>query len=189
MKKTIVPMAVVFISLMCCIWVFRLAMEYPPGRPVGRASYWPEGLGQLVDRENRVHGFFVNASDFFYFTGDVNAFNEFLEQYAMLKDTPLRLVLHAGRGMAGSPWDEDKEIPFEWQVSAFGWGWPEEKYPEVPATDETESVVMMDLWLGGRVELDEVKVPLNVEVKSGGEIERFTATHEARRQAQNLPDQ
>ncbi len=226
MKKTIVAIAVVLISVTCCIWVFGLAMEYPVGTPVGRASYWPEGLGELVDRENRVHGFFVNASDYFYFTGDANAFNEFLEQYALLKGTPLRLVLHPGRGLV-SPWDEDKEIPFEWQVSAFGWEWPQEKYPDLPPVDEGEctdkfdagwaenldaeldedqrairrkvhqttqsvttdvGVVMMDLYLGGQVALDKVKVPLNVEVKSGGDIDKFIAAHEARQQAQNLAD-
>ena len=187
MKKTVAAIAVVFISLACCIWVFGLGADHPPGALIGGPLDWPEGTRELVNREGRVHGYFVNACDILFFAGDTSAFNEFLEQYAMLKDTPLTLVLHPGRGMAGSPWDKEKKIPFEWQVNILGRGWSR-RYPEPPTADESKYVVLPELWLGGQVQLDKVEIPLNVEVKSGGEIERFIAAHEARRLAQDVAE-
>ena len=187
MKKAIVAIAVVFLSLTCCIWLFGWGADYPPGTPAGWSPDWPEGTKELVNREGRVHGYFLNACDVLFFAGDTSAFNEFVAQYAVLRDTPLTLILHPGCGMAGSPWDKEKKIPFEWQVNILGRGW-DRRYPEPPTADESKYVVLTELWLGGQVELAKVKVPFNVEVKSGGEIERFIAAHEARQQAQNLSD-
>ena len=187
MKKATIAIAVVLISLVCCVWVFGWGADHPLDQPVGWSPDWPEGTRELVNREGRVHGYFVNACDIPFFAGDTNAFNEFLEQYAVLRDTPLTLVLHPGRGMAGSPWDKEKKIPFEWQVNILCRGWSR-RYPEPPTADEAKYVVLPELWLGGQIELDKVKVPLNVEVKSSGKIERFIAAHEGKQQAQNLSD-
>ncbi len=212
MKKAIVAIAVVFVSLTCCIGVFG-DTELSTGGPVVPSADWPEGVKELVNREARVHSYWgkgvfltrsvvlggaekevqacpVTVHEFFCFADDTNAFNDFLAQYAMLKDTPLTLVLHPGCGGASSPWEKEKQIPFDWQLTILRRGW-ESRYPHAPPGPvygiATEAV-MTDLWLGGQVQLDKVEVPLNVEVKSGGEIERFIAAHQARQQAQNLPD-
>lgn len=187
MRKTVASVVVVFVSLACCLGVLGLAMEYPAGQPVGWCPDWPEGLWGLLNREDRVHGFFVNANDFCFFSGDTSAFNEFLAQYAKLEGTPLTLVLHPGRGLAGSPWDEKKTIPFEWQVNILRRGW-DPRAPEATSPEDSEYVVTVELWLGGQVELKKVEVPLNVEVKSSGEIEQFIAAHETRQQAENLQE-
>ena len=34
-------------------------------------------------------------------------------------------------------------------------------------------MLRLEVWPGGKVELDKMKVPLNAEVKSGGEIEKY----------------
>ena len=204
MKKAIVAIAVVFISVTCCVWVFGVVTmgHHPPGVPVAGSPDWPEGTKELVNREGRISGYWSDGfgarTDSLFFAGDTDAFNEFVAQYAMLKDTPLTLVLHPGRGLPRSPWD--KEIPFEWKVHILHL----DPYPAAPeaATPVGEldirslivpeeartDVVTVNLYLGGQVELDKVKVPLNVEVKSGGEIEQFIAAHQARQQAQNLSD-
>src|SRR5262245_29218443 len=79
--------------------VLALGADHPRG-PVGRASYWPDGLQELANCRGRVHGFFVNAEDFFFYAGETKALNEFLRDYARLKDTKLEVVLHVGRKRA-----------------------------------------------------------------------------------------
>ena len=57
--------------------------------------------------------------------------------------------------MAGSLWDKEKKIPFEWQLNILCRGW-DPRYPEPPTADESKYVVLTELWLGGQVELDKV---------------------------------
>ena len=101
-----------------------------------------------------------------------------------MKDTPLLLTLHPGRGTAREPWDKDKSVPCEWSVyiQRRGWGAPEAK---PGATGKY--VVTLHLWLGGDVALEELDVPLNVNVHSAGEIEKFIASHEAKQSLLEKP--
>jgi len=94
----------------------------------------------------------------------------------------LRLVLHPGAGMTGSVGLE-KNIPFEWRVSVEKWHSDPSKAPTLVTMElcSLRSVVCRKTQttkaLGGMVRLDRIKVPLNIEVKSGGEIEKFVAEH------------
>lgn len=73
----------------------------------------------------------------------------------------------------------DKNIPFDWQITMTREG------TLVPDREKRRYFVSVDLWVGGDVNLDKVDVPLNIDVKSGGEIEDFIAKHEEeRKQAQ-----
>jgi hypothetical protein len=171
MKATIVLFAILFIIFSYRAPAFAMGGSHPPG-PVPAQNGWPEGLVDLLNRDERVNGIWVNANDFFYFAGDTEAFNECLEQYAALKNTPLRLILHPGVGMTGGLGDEP-DIPFEWEVKALRW------HDEPIERSIVPTLVIMELWLGGLVQLDKIKVPLNVEVISGGEIENFIAEHKA----------
>jgi len=176
MKGTIVFLAILLIILLYRAPAFAMGGDHPPG-PVHAQDGWPAGLLELLNRDERVNGIWVNANDFFYFAGDTEAFNECLEQYAALKNTPLRLTLHPGVGTTGSLGDE-RNIPFEWEVSVMRW---HEDPSEVP------TLVTMELWLGGLVQLDKINVPINVEVKSGGEIAKFIAEHKAKRKKVTPP--
>jgi hypothetical protein len=85
--------------------IFGLGSDHPNGRPVGN-PLWPPGLASLVNQSNRVHGFFVNAQDLFFFSGTATNFSNFLEVYSKLDGVAAhRLVLHEGVGEAKSPWD------------------------------------------------------------------------------------
>ena len=109
--------------------VFGLGSDYSNGQPVDN-PLWPPGLAGLVNQSNRVHGFFVNAQDIFFYsgtaadfskflqapnvgstnaeaaTGAAAAFSEFLQAYSKLEGIAAhRLVLHEGIGEAKSPWD------------------------------------------------------------------------------------
>jgi len=153
-----------------------------PNDEVCQHPDWPEGLKDLVNTKARVCGFFVNANDWFYFKGDSGAFNAVLAAYATLKDTPLRLILHPGRGTAREPWDKGTGTPAEWSITVVRRGWGA---PKATPGQAGKYVVTINLWLGGDVALDDLDVPLAVDVESGREIEKFIATHQAK---QSLPE-
>jgi hypothetical protein len=142
------------------------------------------GLTELLAGKGYLGGFFINASDWFFYAGDAKALNAFLADYAKLPDTPLVLVLHPGTGKASAPWDKEA-LNCDWSV-----GVSRERLARAPEAGEGKALqgkqrprveVTLSLWLGGQVGLSDLDVPLNVEVRSGGEIEDFVATHEAKR--------
>ena len=153
-----------------------LGADHPNDQPVQHKE-WPEGLAEIINAYPRVCGFFINANDWFYYKGDTKVFNAVLVGYATLKDTPLRLVLHPGRCLGKAPWDKGTGTPCEWSIAIIrrGWGAPQPK-----AGETGNYVVTLDLWLGGDVALDDIDVPLNVDVASGREIEKFVVDHQAK---------
>ena len=166
------------LTFVSCGFAFGLGGEHPVGQPVGGSSEWPLGLKELANSEGRMLGFFVNANDYFYYAGDTKALNTFLERYAKLKDMPLKVTLHVGRKEASTPWparDGRKPAAYQWTLTSMrrGWGAPEDP------SALSKYVVTVDVQLDGVIELDELKVPENVSVESGGEIEKFIARHQA----------
>jgi hypothetical protein len=135
-------------------------------------NQWPKGLAALVSGDNRVHGFFVNETDILFFRGDALALNTFLTKYSELLGTKLQLVLHPGKLEVKSPWDKQpRKIAADWKLYAA----PYEEGGAQPKSGEF--VTRVDVWLGGSVKLEELRVPANVTVKSGGEIEAFVKEH------------
>jgi hypothetical protein len=130
-----------------------------------------------------VHGYFVNANDFFFYRGDTDEFNQFLQQYARLKKTPLTVVLQPGPGKTNFITRDDKEIAFDWKVDVYCRGWAREIPPDLPG-GKSQYVAIIQLHTGGQVELGKIKVPLNVRVKYAEgkkELTEFAAAHEAKR--------
>ena len=114
---------------------------------------------------NCVHGFMVNWEDTFFFAGDTAAFNKFVEGYGKRDDLKRRVVIHAGTKKARSPWDKaDRDIPADWSYYVWNTGKPDPRHP-APS--------QVDVWLGSRIKLEDLRIPANVEVVSGGEIEKF----------------
>jgi hypothetical protein len=102
------------LALLCSCFTATEALaigsDHPKG-PVTGNELWREGLKQLANRPDRVHGFWVNETDVFFYNGDSKAFNQFADGYGKLKGTALRVVLHAGTKKARSPWDTaDRDI-------------------------------------------------------------------------------
>ena len=188
-KRIMIWCLSVLIALLWSLPAFSLVMQRElRGDDVNYSPDWPAGLKELVSREGRVYGMHMDAPTFgsgyeatsLFFVGDRNAFNQFLEEYAKLRETPLTLILHPGQGMTGSLQYDERNIPFDWQVRIVRTG----RLSKAPEKDKPGYMVTVELWLGSKVKLHDLKVPLNVEVKSGGEIERFIAEHETgRRQA------
>ena len=182
--RFLVPASLLVLAAAATI-ALGLGADHPADRPVGGSSGWPPALLDLVNSKGRVGGYFVNQFDSFFFQGDAKALAAWLERYAALPDTPLRLVLHPGRGDDRRPWSkpDEKRLPVDWRFDVNNRQWTreaiEEKKPVKPGYDVTVHV-----FLGGQVGLEDLDVPLAVSVESGGEVEEFIAHHQAK---QSLP--
>lgn len=98
-KALLIPILV----LACSLPAFGLGSDYDVDRPVNLHKA-PSGVNELINNRNRVHGFFVNGDDRFFFAGDSSAFASFFQQYAELKGIAgHRLIIHPGKGVAKSP--------------------------------------------------------------------------------------
>ena len=132
------------------------------------ADHGKAGLakGELVKGQTPVHGYFVNEEDVFFYAGDTAAFNKFAASYGKLKKVSLKVVIHPGAKKARSPWDKaDRNIPVTWSYYVAA----PDGTPGKPASTQ------VDVWLGSQIKLQELRIPANVEVVSGGEIEKFVA--------------
>lgn len=141
-----------------------------PKKPIS-VSTWPKGVAALANREDRIGGHWINASDWFHYAGDAKAFNEFLQQYAKTQGTPLTLVLGSVNELVGAL-GSAASTSYDWELSVVGWG---------------QASATVTLPLGGRIRLRDINVPANVEVtfigftgKQSREIDEFLAKHKAK---------
>ena len=155
--------------------VFGLGSGYPNDKPVTGAqiSSWPSGMSGLVDSPNRVHGFFENAEEIFFFSGSATNFSEFLQTYSQIQGIEKHcLILHDGTGEAKSPWDT-KGQPCDWKIYGCPKGWLNlatlkgTNSVEVmqKAAKEPGYILEVHFWTGGHIALDQVSIPKNIEVK------------------------
>lgn len=141
---------------------FGLGSDYRNDQPVGGTSTWPAGLKELVNTPNRVHGFFVNAEDIFFFSGSATNFNDFLRAYSKIEGIKQhRLVLHPGVGEAKSPWDTQGK-PCDWKLDACPESWR-----KADATLKS-FILEVHFWTRGSIHLDQIAVPKNVQFAGDG---------------------
>ena len=169
------------LALLC--WVFTITEAHAIGsdHPKGSVASdygWPAGVKELVNRQDRVHGYWINDTHVFFYNGDSKAFNQFMDGYSKLKNIALYVVIHPGTKTAGSPWDQaERDIPVVWSLHAS----------TVPLDEfgvhngSGRFYTRVDVWLGSRVKLEELRIPASVEVASGGEIEKFIAEHQGQK--------
>jgi hypothetical protein len=158
---------------------------YRAGERVRPGPGWSKALTDLVNSPGRVDGFgLMNGRRSYYYAGDAKAFAGFLERYTALQGTPLRLVLHAGRTDQTDPRSPKTKpkVIFDWQLRVVSRWRPRSggrtrnyKPRRIPPP-----AVSLEVYLGGQGGLDDVDVPLNVNVASGAEIDRFVAEHETK---------
>jgi hypothetical protein len=118
---------------------------------------------------NCVHGFFVNWVDVFFFTGDAAACQAFVAEQAKEKGVRVLVTLHPGAKQARSPWDKADRGQADWMLTNG------DERGRVAGDDR--KLVRVDVWLGGKVKLEDLSFPAEVEVASGGEIEKFIEAH------------
>jgi len=160
------------IFLACSIQVFALGGNHPADKPVNLDKA-PTGLNQLINNQNRVHGFFVNAEDRFFFSGDTSAFSSFLKQYTALKNIAgHRLIVHSGKGVAKSPWDDGDGKPCDWMLDVAPVSWREGNADKVfrdkdgsrLKEGDKEYLVELHVWTKGKVDISKLKIPKGVLV-------------------------
>ena len=153
---------------------FALGAGHPNDQPVIGSTNWPAGLEKLVNVANRVHGFFVNQEDMFFYSGDTAALSAFLRDYAKLDGVVnKRMIRHNGVGEAKSPWAKDG-LPCDWELYVCPESWHNIAELSRGGTNSVEVlqkaakepgyVVEVHVWTGGRLALDQVDIPKNVEV-------------------------
>jgi hypothetical protein len=163
----LISKALVICAVVVAAWrAFGLGSDYQNGQPVGGTSAWPEGLKELVNITNRTHGFLVNAEDVFFFSGNAANFSTFLRDYSKLQGIEKhRLLLHQGEGEAKSPWGKTGKA-CDWKLSACPNAW-------LARDGRTNGFVLeVHFWTGGKIVLDQVIVPNNVEL-SGEPLKAF----------------
>lgn len=120
-----------------------------------------------------VHGYWVNELTSFYFRGDAAAFNEHIKKLDAEQMFPVtwasrKVILHIGPKKAASPWDKaPRDIACDWNVTAWMGDGPKPNEGPYPMNRQ------IDVWLGGNLKLEDLKIPADYEVVSGGEIEAF----------------
>jgi hypothetical protein len=137
---------------------------------------WPKGLAELVNTTNRVYGFWVNSESMFFFSGSAADFTVFLQDYAKIEPVVKHeLILHDGAPEHKSPFAKD--VPaFDWELYACPKGWIDvgnmvregktNSIEELRSVAQNSNYIMkVDFWIGGRVPFEQVRIPQSVEVK------------------------
>jgi hypothetical protein len=125
--------------------------DYLNDKPANNPS-WPQGMTNLVNLTNRVRGCSKDGRDVFFFSGDAIIFTAFLQDYSKVEGIQAhRLILHDGAGAAKAPWENDG-LPCDWGLYGDGWF-------------SGYAFLEAHFWTGGKIALDQVAIPKNIEVK------------------------
>ena len=114
-----------------------------------------------------VHGFWVDMQSVVFYAGDAAQLNRDLPKYLEGEYASRKVVLHVGTKRAESPWDTQPRDTFaDWSVST--WDDPADAAKATPRW-----LLQIDIWLGGKIKLEDLRIPEGFEVVSGREIEKF----------------
>lgn len=147
--------------------------------PAGDVAHenWPRGYADLINGDDRVHGFWVNFEDVFFLQGETADLNRFIRRCVALDEVKVSVVLHPGRLDVQSPWDEKpRDLKADWRVHTSPYVITREG--AAVSLESGAFQITIDVWLGGQVSLDDLDVPSGIEVRSGGEIEKFIERHQ-----------
>lgn len=143
-----------------------MGSDHEPG-DLPLRNEWPVGVYDAVNQPIRVHGFWTNSSDVFFYEGATADLNAMTKNLTDAGGTAIKIVLHAGDGVAQSPWSKKPVGTADWNVTITSGN----------AKPKTKLMVTIDVWLGGSVSLDKLDLPSNAEIVSGNEIEEFIKLH------------
>jgi len=122
---------------------------------------WPTGFHAAVNKKNRIHGYWVNTTDVFFYRGNNGEINDMIESLTSIKAVNTKIILHAGSGLAKSPWGTDKGVA-NWSVTSYckaGFG-------------KADSV-LIDIWISDGIQLDKLKISADATIADGQEIKSF----------------
>ena len=150
--------------------VFAAGAEYGKGDPKHPISLptWPAGVSALANRTDRISGHRVNGSSWFLYRGDATAFNDFLQQFAQVKTTPLGLYIGDMDDLVVAKSSTGLPPNCDWNLSATGW---------------YGTNVSVTLPHDSSVPLKDIKIPANFVVTFIGtktpEVDALLAKHKA----------
>lgn len=157
--------------------------NHPKGEMHLQKDTWPTDMLKLLNIEQQVHGHWVNANDEFFYKGDLKALNAFIKTAASMDDViPVYLDLRAGDKRRSDLWGDKPDIKYNWKMLVLTRGWAGPMWPK-DAGEDVQLAVVIDVWLDRGIVLEKLEVPVNVVVRSGGDIEKFIASHEKVRKA------
>ena len=116
----------------------------------------------------------MNAEDFFFFSGTATNFSAFLAAYAAVEPVDQhRLVLFEGAGEAYSLGGGNRQ-PCDWELFGCPKSWlvghaviaqgTNAITAQELAANATNYVLEVHFWIGGKIALEQVAIPKNVEV-------------------------
>ena len=144
--------------------VFGLGADHPKDGVSSDA--WPKGMAAIVNSPQRIHGYFVNAEDVFFFVGDQKQFEELLMAYAKVDGLVAhKIVIHEGRGLARSPWQETGGVACDWMV----YGCPASWKRADPAAKGY--ILEVHLWKEGKIKVDTLELPGGILVEPAKDSE------------------
>ena len=126
---------------------------------------WPKGMSALVNLPERIHGYFVNAADVFFFTGNQKLFNEVLLKYSEIDGVvEHKIVIHEGRGRAKSPWQKNEGLPCDWMIYGCPASWAS---LASKAKGDTPEGYMLESHIGkeGAIKIDRDRLPKKIAIE------------------------
>ena len=171
MKAVFRPVLAAAVLLTTTAVALAIAGAHPEGRITGGADYWTDGLRELINRDERIHGYFVNSEDQFLYAGDTESLNRFLKIYADLKDTRLKVVLHAGPAKAAAVGARGRPRQRDWGLYSAPRDWIKHSSKSDVTDDDPPLITRVDVWMGRAVKLDGLEIPAAVPVEVGKDVE------------------
>ena len=163
MKRFAIGITVLALFLACNIYAWAMASEYGPHQPIVQQPAWPVGLADVLKSQKPVYAYWVNFADYFFYSGDANAFNAFIERYLKVEDITYFVILHPGQGKQKRLM-EDTYVPFDWKVSVVPIMIPD---GGMDKNNLHKRYVTIDLYVGGNVRFDKAKLPEGLLLKLG----------------------
>jgi hypothetical protein len=153
-------------AMLVCPRAFALMGEHAPGQAVS-CSLWPAGLADVVNSTNPVYGYFLNADDYFFFSGGSAELNRFLAKCSSLEGTPVTVVLQSGPGKVAKFHEKKPSVVHDWKLSTVN----RAEHRDEPGVQGRpglgQYVLVVEVHVGGRIPLRDLKMPANVELKAG----------------------
>lgn len=147
-------------SILCLISpsVLGLGADHP--KMTVFSGSWPVGMNQMVNSPERIHGYFVNAADMFFFVGEQKKFEKAITRFSKIKGIEKRkIIIHEGVGMAKSPWDKGKGVPCDWMIYGCPASW------QSLDPDAKGYIMEFHVWKDGKIKVNKETLPKGLVIE------------------------